>query len=41
MIDKQAPLATMALALIIANLGLIPFSSPICKSITEHLKLAQ
>jgi hypothetical protein len=26
----SAPLATMALALTIANLGIIPFSSPIC-----------
>ena len=27
----QAPLATMALALTVANLGIIPFESPICK----------
>jgi hypothetical protein len=27
----SAPLATMALALIIANVGLLPFQSPICK----------
>lgn len=27
----QAPLATMALALAVANLGLMPFTSPVCK----------
>jgi hypothetical protein len=27
----SAPLATMALALIVANLGLLPFASPVCK----------
>jgi hypothetical protein len=29
----SAPLATMALALTVANLGLIPFDSPICKKV--------
>jgi hypothetical protein len=28
----SAPLATMALALITANIGLLPFQSPVCKS---------
>lgn len=28
----SAPLATMALALTVANLGIVPFSSPVCKS---------
>lgn len=27
----SAPLATMALGLTVANLGLVPFSSPVCK----------
>ena len=27
----SAPLATMALSLTVANLGLVPFSSPVCK----------
>jgi hypothetical protein len=27
----SAPLATMALALAVANLGLLPFASPVCK----------
>lgn len=27
----SAPLATMALALMVANLGLVPFTSPVCK----------
>ena len=29
----SAPLATMALALIVANVGILPFSSPVCKFI--------
>lgn len=31
----SAPLATMALALLTANIGLLPFQSPICKMITS------
>lgn len=27
----SAPLATMALALSVANLGFVPFTSPVCK----------
>ena len=27
----SAPLATMALALFVANIGLLPFQSPVCK----------
>jgi hypothetical protein len=30
----SAPLATMALSLTVANLGLVPFSSPVCKFIS-------
>uniref|UniRef100_A0A6U6CH16 DUF819 domain-containing protein n=1 Tax=Odontella aurita TaxID=265563 RepID=A0A6U6CH16_9STRA len=33
----SAPLATMALALIVANFGLVPFSSPIYSMINQHL----
>ena len=29
----SAPLATMAMALTVANLGLVPFDSPICKKV--------
>jgi len=33
---KQAALATMALALTVANLGIIPFESPICTFLRNH-----
>jgi len=32
----SAPLATMALALTVANLGVVPFTSPVCKSRVHH-----